>query len=144
MGHTGSERHQRGGDTGEPEPGWAGGRAAEPVFRVPENQSRQEVWYLQILGSPLHAPAVALQGRLALLCGHPMHHSLQLGKPTHPSAPLGPLGLCPSLPSSQAWGSPSGSCLLAAQPLARPQGSPSVAAEQWPSGLVAGPLGCCL
>lgn len=105
-------------------------------------------WYLQILGSPLHAPAVALQGGLALLCGHPMHHGLQLGTPTHPSAPPGPtplrpLGPSPSFPGSQAWHSPSGSYLLAVQPLARPQGRPSVAVEQWPSGLVAVPLGCC-
>lgn len=39
------------------------------------------------------------------------------------------------------WPAASGSCLLVVQPLARPQGSPSVAAVQWPSGLVAGPLG---
>lgn len=80
MGHAGAAgRQTRAGPRRARErgrEGVSGRRAADPVFRVPESQSRQEVWYLQILGSPLHAPAVALQGRLALLCGHPMHHGL--------------------------------------------------------------------
>lgn len=42
----------------------------------PQTQPK-ELFHLQILGSPLYTPAVALQGRLALLCGHPMHHGLQ-------------------------------------------------------------------
>lgn len=99
-------------------------------------------WYLQILGSPLHAPTVALQGRLALLCGHPMHHGLQLGTPTHPSAPCGPSPPF-STPEAQPHGSPSGPCQLAARPLAHPQGSPSVATEKWSLGLPSGCLGCC-
>lgn len=124
------------------------GRRVEQSSGSLKSRVGRRWWYLQILGSPLHTPAVALQGRLALLCGHPMHHGLQLGTPTHPSAPLGailpgPLGLCPSLPSSQVWYSPSGSYLLAVQPLARLQDIPSVAVEHWPSRLLAGPLGCC-
>lgn len=54
--------------------------------------------YLQILGSLLHAPGMALQGSLALLCGHPMHHGLQLGTvpvSTTPSS-LGP-SACPPM-----------------------------------------------
>lgn len=123
-------------------------RRAEQSSGSLKSRVGRKWWYLEILGSPLHTPAMALQGRLALLCSHPMHHGLQLSTPTYPSAPLGailpgPLGLCPSLPCSQVWYSPSGSYPLAVQPLAHLQDIPSVAVEHWPSRLLAGPLGCC-
>ena len=77
-------------DQGRAEEG-GGGREGESGRRAAEQSSGslkarvgRRWWYLQILGSPLHAPAVALQGRLALLCGHPMHHGLQLGTPPPP------------------------------------------------------------
>lgn len=101
----------------------------------------------RILGSPLHAPAVALQGRLHL-CGHPMHHGLQLGTPPPPvsttQAPSsGSLGPPPSHPAARPtttiW------ILSAGPPSLWPGlGSPSVAAEQWPSGWMAGAPGLLL
>lgn len=83
----GAEESQRGQGAGEQQ-SQASGSLKTRVGR--------RRWYLQILGSPLHVPAVGLQGRLALLCGHPMHHGLQLGIPTHRSAPVGPIPLGPS------------------------------------------------
>lgn len=87
MGHTGAEgRWARAGRRkgGEGREGESGSRAAEQSSGSLKARAGRRWWYLQILGSPLHAPAVALQGRLALLCGHPMHHGLQLGTPPPP------------------------------------------------------------
>lgn len=47
------------------------------------------VWYLQVLDGPLDAPAVVLQGCLALLSGHTVYRVLHL---------RGACGQCPSPP----------------------------------------------
>lgn len=137
----------QGGGRGEPEGNKEGERTAEPVFRVPENQSEQEVVVPSDTGQPSARSSCGSAGPPGTPLWSP-HAPWPAAGHTHPSAPLvsippGPSGLCPSSPGSQAWYSPSGSYLLAVQPLVCPQGSPSVAVEQWPSGLLVGPLGCC-
>lgn len=81
MRHTGAKGIRIDGAQGpEPEDRVGDSRTS---FQAPNGRAGRKWWYLQILGSPLNTPAVAPQGRLALLCGHPMHHGLQLGTPTH-------------------------------------------------------------
>lgn len=124
-------------------------RAAEPVFRVPESQSGQEVVVPSDTGQPSARSSCDSAGPPGTPLWSP-HAPWPAAGHTHPPTHqhhLGPFLPGPWAPapptSSQARYLPSGSCLLVVQPLARPQGSPSVAAVQWPSGLVAGPLGYC-
>lgn len=75
MRHTGAKGIRIDGAQGpEPEDRVGDSRTS---FQAPNGRAGRKWWYLQILGSPLNTPAVAPQGRLALLCGHPMHHGLQ-------------------------------------------------------------------
>lgn len=124
-----------------------GARSSRTTLQGPcMSESRQEVVVPSDTGQPSARSSCGSAGPPGTPLWSP-HAPWPAAGHTHPSAPLRPIPLDPlgpyPLTSKPAWHLPSGSCLLAGQPLAHPQGSPSVVAEQWPSGLVAGYLGCC-
>lgn len=57
----------------------ARGVTGVPLLLLEPERGNRGTLYLQVLDCPFDAPVVVLQGCLALLGGHAMHHLLHLG-----------------------------------------------------------------
>lgn len=99
MGHTGPKGYQARAGAEESPRGKEGKRTAEPVFRVPENQSEQEVVVPSDTGQPSARSSRGSAGRPGTPLWSPHAPWPAAGHTHHPSAPPGPTPLRPLGPS---------------------------------------------